>query len=234
MQKAIETWYASAFGQQVLKAEQQQVEQLISDKFGYYVVEFTDAVSHFNVLSPIARKFSLSLMPNKNPQQSLTAELTALPFIPDSVDMIIMPHILEFIAEPEHVLEQVWTSLMPNGYVLIMSFNPYSLWGIYRKLKQDKKIPYQGSYFSSRKITSMLKSAGFHVDEIVSCSFTLPTMNQQSTQTHNRWLAFAQLAWPSSGNVNIILARKRLSGVTPLTIEWNVKKCTKPITEPGA
>lgn len=234
MQKAIETWYASAFGQQVLKAEQQQVEQLINDKFGYYVVEFTDAVSRFNILSPIARKFSLSLAPSENQQQSLIAELISLPFVPDSIDMIIMPHVLEFVAEPAHILEQVWTSLMPNGYVLIISFNPYSLWGIYRKLKQDKKIPYQGNYFSSRQITSMLNSAGFHIDEVISCSFTLPTTNEKSIQTHNRWLAFAQLAWPSSGNVNIILARKTLSGSTPLTIEWNLKKYTKQITEPGA
>jgi len=148
--------------------------------------------------------------------------------------MFIVPHMIEFVPEPQILLNEIWTSLIPNGYVVIISFNPYSLWGLYRKLKREHSIPYVGHYYSSRKIASMLKSADFHVDEIVCCSFSLPRLEKQSRRARNRWLAFAQLAWPSSGNVNIFLARKTLAGVTPLTIEWNFRKYAKSITEPGA
>ena len=78
----------------------------------------------------MTRKFSLCLQENAdkyNSQQSVIAEFAPLPFLPDSVDMIILPHILEFMETPEELLHDIWTSLMPNGYLLVINFNPFSL-----------------------------------------------------------------------------------------------------------
>ena len=84
--------------------------------------------------------------------------------------------------------------------------------------------------YSSRKMTSLLNAASFHVDEITYCNFALPTQNKQTRLVRNRWHTFAQLAFPTSGNVNIFLARKNITGVTPLRIEWDVKKYLKSVS----
>jgi len=39
-----------------------------------------------------------------------------------------MPHTLEFTNDPHQVLREVDRVLIPEGHVVILAFNPWSLW----------------------------------------------------------------------------------------------------------
>ncbi len=41
----------------------------------------------------------------------------------------MLPHVLEFAAEPHRILREVERVLVPEGQVVIAGFNPLSLWG---------------------------------------------------------------------------------------------------------
>jgi ubiquinone/menaquinone biosynthesis C-methylase UbiE len=43
---------------------------------------------------------------------------------------VVLPHTLEFSADPHHVLREVERVLVPEGRVVISGFNPASLWGL--------------------------------------------------------------------------------------------------------
>ena len=53
-----------------------------------------------------------------------------LPFATHSIDLVVMPHILEFAEDPHQVLREVERVLVPEGHVVITGFNPASLWGL--------------------------------------------------------------------------------------------------------
>ena len=55
-----------------------------------------------------------------------------LPFDAQSIDLILLPHALEFIDNPHEVLREVDRVLRPEGRVLILGFNPWSLFGLRR------------------------------------------------------------------------------------------------------
>ncbi|MCQ4062135.1 class I SAM-dependent methyltransferase, partial [Klebsiella pneumoniae] len=58
------------------------------------------------------------------------AEFEELPFESQSLDMIVLPHVLEFSEDPHQLLREVERVLMPEGRVVITGFNPMSLWGL--------------------------------------------------------------------------------------------------------
>jgi ubiquinone/menaquinone biosynthesis C-methylase UbiE len=62
--------------------------------------------------------------------QVVTHDFGELPFATQSLDLVVLPHVLEFAAEPHQVLREVERVLIPEGQVIICGFNPSSLWGM--------------------------------------------------------------------------------------------------------
>jgi len=57
-------------------------------------------------------------------------DYTALPFAAASIDLVLLPHVLEFASNPHQVLREVERVLVPEGQVVIAGFNPISLFGL--------------------------------------------------------------------------------------------------------
>ena len=61
---------------------------------------------------------------------SLGCDFDALPFDSQSLDLVVLPHALELARDPHLTLREVERVLMPEGRVVIIGFNPASLWGM--------------------------------------------------------------------------------------------------------
>ena len=53
-----------------------------------------------------------------------------LPLASQSVDLVVLPHVLEFHAEPHEMLREADRVMMPEGQLVISGFNTASLWGL--------------------------------------------------------------------------------------------------------
>lgn len=62
---------------------------------------------------------------------ALYAEPLALPFAPQSLDLLVLPHALEASPDPHAVLREAERVLVPEGRVVIIGFNPLSAWGVH-------------------------------------------------------------------------------------------------------
>jgi ubiquinone/menaquinone biosynthesis C-methylase UbiE len=56
-------------------------------------------------------------------------DLRELPFAANSIDLAVMPHVLESHDNPHQILREVERILIPDGQLVITGFNPLSLWG---------------------------------------------------------------------------------------------------------
>jgi len=94
----------------------------------------------------------------------IQAKSYALPLQSNCVDMIIVPHLLEFDAARFQTFRELERVLKPEGILLVMNFNPWSFWVRYQFLL-DKRLAYSwhGHFISRSRLFDWLKLLNFEV-----------------------------------------------------------------------
>jgi len=144
----------------------------------------------------------------------------ALALRPESIEHIILPHTLDFSAHPYAVLREVNIALHAGGCVTIIGFNPFSLWGLRRLFSITGRAPWCGKFRSLWQIKSWLDLLNY---EIVECKKTLyyPPILELAIFKKFKYLEpLCRFLLPFSGAIYIVMARKKVFGVTPLRPKW--------------
>jgi SAM-dependent methyltransferase len=139
----------------------------------------------------------------------IQAKAYSLPLQSDSVDMIILPHLLEFDASRFQTIREVERVLKPEGVILILNFNPWSFWIRYQYL-WDKKLAnsWRGHFIGRSRIIDWLKLLNF---EITVCSqFYLSSVTSAYGKNTLRQHVF-------SGTAYAVKAIKRRYNIIPLS-----------------
>lgn len=101
-----------------------------------------------------------------------TADL--MPIKTETIDMIIVPHLLEFEHNQHHVLREIERVLKPEGKLLILSFNPWRLYAHWQYLKnREKHDPWHGVFIRRAKIIDWLKLLNFEIEATVGFNFDI-------------------------------------------------------------
>lgn len=144
-----------------------------------------------------------------------------LPFATHSLDLVVLPHVLEFDENPHQILREVERVLVPEGSVVVVGFNPFSLWGIRRMLaRRGGQPPWQGRYLSVPRLRDWFALLGFETRSAEFGCFAPPV-------TQEKWLArwaFMEAAggrwWRPMGAVYVLQAIKRQHGMRLITPKW--------------
>ncbi|MET0004908.1 MAG: class I SAM-dependent methyltransferase [Candidatus Thiodiazotropha sp.] len=159
----------------------------------------------------------------------LQADSHHLPLASDSVDGVVLPHTLDFTADPHQVLREVERVLIPEGKVLLCGFNPWSQWGLWRLLRlRSATIPWCGHFFSGKRIQDWFSLLGFELEEVVYLHFRPPVSNSPIMHRLAFMERLGKRIYPLFGGVYVILAVKREVTMTPLRSKWRVKKRVLP------
>ena len=134
-------WLETPPGRYLLEWEQKRLEAVVADIFGYNAVQL--GLPGQDVLS--ANRMPFRFRCASRGDVAVVASHEDLPFASASLDLVVLPHVLEFSARPHQVLREVERVLVPEGSVVISGFNPYSLWGVRRlAARKDAYIHYHG------------------------------------------------------------------------------------------
>jgi SAM-dependent methyltransferase len=148
-----------------------------------------------------------------------------LPFDSRSVDLMLLPHTLEFSDDPHQVLREVSRALTPEGHVVILGFNPFSLWGMWRLLRRRRAgAPWNGHFLQLARIKDWLKLLDFDIAR-GSMLYYRPPLASETAMDRLRFLDKAgDRWWPMAGAVYLLVAKKRVVGMTPLRPEWRTTR----------
>jgi len=145
----------------------------------------------------------------------------AVPVSADSVDVVLLHHTLEFAADPHAILREVERILIPEGHVVIVAFNPWSFWGVWRLLRRRRgRPPWCGHFLGVTRIKDWMGLLGFDTVEVRPLFFR-PPLRHEGMMRRMRFLDRAgERWWPLLGGVHIVVAKKRVATLTPIKPRW--------------
>lgn len=210
----LESWYAREGGQHLLQRTRQALAGLLERSFGYHILQIGSfpGTPLFDG-SPINHRVYVA--ERSGDGVSLVANAGELPLESDSVDTVIAHHALDFAANPHQVLREIQRVLTPQGQLLVIGFNPYSVLGINSLLRglHGKSLWREHHPVSVKRLTDWLHLLGCEVQDCTRiCSLPLAGGGR-----FRRWLARAD-QWGDrhnlpSGSLYILHALKQVSAV---------------------
>jgi SAM-dependent methyltransferase len=229
---ALARWFETAPGVYVLGWELDQFDSAVEDIFGFRAVQIGLPGIDFLRRNRISYRFPLSLEPGA----AVMADPLQLPIASQSVDLLVLPHVLEFSPDPHNVLREAERVLMPEGQIVISGFNTLSFWGLKQSLsRRGAETPWNARMIGLLRLKDWLKLLGFELNGGKFGCYAPPFSNDQ-------WLsrfAFMEKAgarwWPIAGGVYVVRAVKRTVGMRLVTPAWKTERsqarALSPVTQ---
>ena len=223
------SWFTQLPGRAILECEVEAMASLLPNLFGYHLL-FIGAHPYTSLVGSSRIQFAAFIdIDGLNEVEAselplVRAAADDLPVHTDSVDVIVLPHVLEFESQPHGALREIERALVPDGHLLLSGFNPISMMGFWRLMKRRRGQPWSGQFFSLSRLCDWLELLGFDILK-VRYRFFRPPINHQHVLTQT--LAFETVGarlCPYLSGTYIVLARKRLTTFTPVRALWRPKR----------
>jgi SAM-dependent methyltransferase len=152
------------------------------------------------------------------PQQErdiLWSDFHELPFKANSVDLLVLPHTLEFTSNPHALLREVARVLVPEGQLIVLGFNSVSLWGARQAMSRIKGasfIPAGHHLIAFNRVKDWLKLLGFELDRGRFGCYCPPLRSEKWLTRYTFMEAAGDRWWPIFGATYMITAIKRVAG----------------------
>ncbi|MBI2285926.1 MAG: methyltransferase domain-containing protein [Nitrosomonadales bacterium] len=215
--RSLSEWFATEQGGYVLAREQAYFDRTVSDIFGYNALQLGLPEHDFLRSNRMPLRFSAG----NQAGNSVRLCCTELPFDTASLDLVLIPHVLEFSEQPHQILREVERVLMPEGSLVISGFNPRSLWGLRRALGSKEYYPLNGHFISLTRMKDWLALLGFEVAGGCFAAYAPPFRKAKWLERY----AFMEKAgdrwWAVSGGVYFLHAVKRVPGMRLIKPQWN-------------
>ncbi|OGT39568.1 MAG: hypothetical protein A3E81_02625 [Gammaproteobacteria bacterium RIFCSPHIGHO2_12_FULL_36_30] len=128
----------------------------------------------------------------------IQANAECLPIQSETMDIILLIHELESARNPMDVLHEVYRVLRPNGRVIVIGFNRWGLWNLFRSHEK---------YYSMGKIRCYLRALNFDIKKQQTLCFWPPSLLAET---------LGQFIFPNAGGIYLFVAQKNIVGMTPL------------------
>jgi SAM-dependent methyltransferase len=151
----------------------------------------------------------------------IVGRVNELPFEKDSLDVVMLHHLLDFYESPHPILREVARVVIPSGHLVIVGFNPWSMWGLWKLMPfVRKKPPWNGATILPGRLMDWLTLLDFKIDRAIYGFYRLPPLvkNRFKLPDFSQGLS-RKINWPF-GAVYVIVARKQVSTLTPIQPRW--------------
>ncbi|MCG8535767.1 MAG: class I SAM-dependent methyltransferase [Pseudomonadales bacterium] len=215
----LDQWFGTQLGTEILEQEKALVDQLLPSMFGYYLVQTgVGEPKWLASSSTIHNKLYVCEQPTQSAHyRCVCSKLDDLAIATESVDVAILHHSLDFENSPHRVLREISRAVIPGGKIVIVGFNPWSLWGLSRfLLSQSAKMPWTGNFISPVRLSDWLKLLDFKVEGSESIVHGVPSANPTVRKLFN-WIGyFSKRLLRQRGGVYVLVATKQVSTLTPI------------------
>ena len=227
-------WLAGPLGQMLLEQERERIATSLECAFGLHCVQIGGWGEPGTFLT-LARTRRTALIAIAGvPGATLIAEPAALPLQSDSVDVMLLPHTLEFEPDPHEVLREVGRVLRGEGELLVLGFEPLGSWSLRNAFTRGGCPPGLRRTISESRLADWLKLLGFEVGTAERFLYA-PPVRALHTGKARDWLErIGRRAWPRMSGAYLLHARKRVHSMTPVRLRNRLRTAVIGVAEPAA
>jgi SAM-dependent methyltransferase len=227
-------WLATPAGRYLLAWEQHHLDAAVADLFGFHALQLglpeldtlrNNRMPHRWVATdgaPALPPDGIDALPRA--AVALQLDFDALPFDSASLDLVVLPHTLELARDPHQTLREVERVLRPEGRVVVVGFNPASLWGLRQKLGRMRLgvgigknkplfLPDGGEFLGYRRLRDWLQLLSFEVESGRFGCYRLPVVSERWLQRCEWMDGSGERWWPVFGAAYFVVAVKRVRGM---------------------
>jgi SAM-dependent methyltransferase len=236
-------WSQTPLGKQLLAEEQAWLDTTLQDVFGYNAAQIAppplDALRdnrmscRSRMVWPIAGDSQDESAgdcgdSSLHQQSCFVGSTDELPFLTESLDLLVLPHALEVAQDAHQLLREAHRVLIPEGRLVITGFNPYSLWAMRRACRSVNLFPPAGHHWISLpRLKDWLKLLNFDLGAGGASAYGayVPPFDRAAWLHRFRWMAPAgRRWWPMAGGVYFLMAVKRVHHIQLIGPNWRDKK----------
>lgn len=222
---ALEQWFETPLGRQLLTEEQRILDKELSCMFGYHLMQLS-INRHIRLFedSRICHCFSIGAgSPGVDSDVAAYSSLDALPLEDESVDVTILHHVLEFSHNPHQVLREASRVTIPRGYLIIFGFNPISSMGMLKPLAQlfSSSPIWKRNSLRKGRITDWLQFLDCNTLRTLDGIYNLPLQRRRYLAYSARVNQLLQQWGVPFGNFYCLVARKDRGCLTPIRPDWS-------------
>ncbi len=207
----LNTWYATPRGKVFSRKLVERLDPWVQGIFGYHAVQ----LGLCNTVSLLEQsRINHKVVADFPDCGDLVCEPEALPFDADSIDLLVAAHALEYSDDPHAFLREAERVLVPEGHLIVVGIDPWTLWGGWKKLTSKNSEMY-----SQSRVKDWLGLLGFDSQQselLPMVDFKLPGKLAGLPKTEQ----LANLLVSNIAGGYALLAKKRVTTLRPFAPSW--------------
>lgn len=228
VREKLKKWFDRPLGNLILDKEQVVLESILPDLFGYHCMQI--GLLHGKALlgkSRISHGFVAQMEDEGSviPPAVLQCAADNLCIASDSVDVVVLTHVLEFSSNPHKILREIQRILIGEGHLVIVGFNPWSLFGVWRiLLAWREEPPWCGHFFSLHRIRDWFTLLEFEVVKTDRFFFRPPIQSQKIMRRLEFLEKLGKYCWSFFGGIYVVVVKKHVAPLTPIKDIWSKRR----------
>jgi SAM-dependent methyltransferase len=214
---ALQRFYASPLGQAARRAAARRLQALWPSADGLDVLGVGYSAPYLDRFRKSARR-AVAMMPAEQGAEpwpedgrvlTALADEARLPFMDAVFDRVLMVHAIEEANAPHAMLREVWRVMAPEGRLVVVAANRWSLWA------QADATPFgHGRPYSRTQLASLLMDSMFEPVVSARALFAPPLAWQPLVRAADAFERVGEVMWPAQGGLVLMEAVKRLYATT--------------------
>ena len=217
---SLAAWFTTPLGRYLLAREQAYFVQTVADIFGFHALQIGLPACPFLAQSRIVSRWTLDY----DPPADVRADPHSLPFGENEIDLIVLPHSLEFTSDPHRMLREAYRVVRPEGQIVIAGFNPFSLFGARRYFGRGSTPPWNGNFIALYRLKDWLSLLGFDVVGGRLDGYVPPFATEKWLARYGFFEKAGDRWWPIAGGVYYLRATKKVLGMRVITPAREVRE----------
>ncbi len=234
----LDTWLAGPLGAMLLEQEREIVARSLECAFGLHCLQ-VGAWGGAETFLALARTRRAALVAASAASAAsgaaLVAEPAALALQSDSVDVMLLPHTLEFAPDPHEVLREAGRVLSGEGELVVLGFEPLGSWSLRHAFTRGGCPPGLCRTIPAQRLSDWLKLVGFEVGATERFLYAPPLASLRTGEARGLFERIGRRAWPRFSGAYLLHARKRMHSMTPVRLRHRLRTAViGGLAEPAA
>jgi SAM-dependent methyltransferase len=226
-------WLQTALGAALLQREERLVEETLDGVFGEQCLQLGLWGERRTFMRLTRTQHCTLLAETALGDPCIVGDFHRLPVDSDCIDVVLLPHTLDFSDRPHELLREVDRVLRRDGRLIVLGFKPGGLWGLRRLIPGAGMPPGADHLISDRLLKDWLKLLDMRIYGVQRYFFRWPLPGNTASRA-NHWERRGAAWWPELAACYMLSAQKRVSPMTPVRPLWRRKpKVVAGLAEPS-